>query len=728
MLMLTRSVVTWRSSLPAVPCSPLCGRCIFQGQKQMAMPGLMLKDSGLHGTGVFATRDFAAKEVLEVCTCLWIAKPSVAAFQPQAIGDIELLDYLFAADKGERGRLLLPLGFGLAYNHGVEGECNASYHVKLDVGQPRLIFRALRDIVFDEEVLIDYGEADSFLSYWSVLPAPMSRSISCLESSSISMGLVARQRLAAAVCSLSRRLATEDGWKKFVRKRAVLEVERECLGGPDAGGSPARGRERRGLPESLRRIPGDCVRRALATEKDPKPKRSKHLRLRLRLMSFRARPGPDSESFLRSASQPLQLKLLTSMGFPADASAAALEAGRIPPRTAYLERVQLVQAAAGDTNAAANSLLAELQVSSFFVELGPAAPRSPASCRATVSLKASRGGVLVGGGPGGLQLRVVVDLQPPRSLRGEPVGEADSTEGWEKLPDDGLRVALELESEATLEQWGVWLFVGQRFARITGPAVGCSASSIAATCCRSLATLRRLCPKANFHAEPPFQATVGEVLRRGYLQQMLDTGGVVPYFDRDDATVGGSMLLEDGAIVHKLPSGSMQRWKIREMTANPFGGDDPSNQVRQPAEEVLSIGSTVQYWSTTVQRWVSATVLALNEDGTYRLDIKKRASRQFIKEAAGAEESQEMPATAEPAVRSGSARVQGHASHASVEHEKVAAGAPGKRQRRARSSSVVPNKAKAKIRKKASTSSEKQSSSDSDSDRESEGSSSSETS
>ena len=78
------------------------------------------------------------------------------------------------------------------------------------------------------------------------------------------------------------------------------------------------------------------------------------------------------------------------------------------------------------------------------------------------------------------------------------------------------------------------------------------------------------------------------------------------------------------------------------------------------------------------------------------------------------------PATSEPAV-SGSAREQGHASHASVKHEKVAAGTPGKR-RRARSS-VDPKKAKAKakIRKKAS----KQSSSDSDSDGGSEGSSSS---
>ncbi|CAE7884684.1 PNKP [Symbiodinium microadriaticum] len=624
MLMLTRSAVTRRSSLPAVQCSPVFGRCIFQGQKQMVMPGLMLKDSSLHGTGVFTTREFAAKEVLEVCACLWVAKPSVAAFQPQATGDVELLDYLFAADKGERGRLLLPLGFGLAYNHGVEGECNASYHVKLDVAQPRLIFRALRDIVFDEEVLIDYGE-----DWWQ-----------------------------------------DRGWRPLsarsavVLRRKMVEAEREAGKGPETAATTP--------PDELQR----------------------------------------------------KLKLLTSMGFPADASAAALEA------------------AAGDTNAAANSLLAEpplhtgawwrgsaglgslrLQVSSFFVELGPAAPRSPASCPAAMSLKASRGGVLVGGGPGGLERRVVVDLQPPKSLRGEHVGEVDSNEGWEKLPEsDDFRVALELESEA-LEQWGVWLFAGQRFARITGPA--------AATCCSSLATLRKLCPKALGEAEDlGLKATVGEAsgsrsrprewnskfrvvlgaAGKMQIERSFDVdvfSSVVPYFDRDDATVGGSIHLEDGAIVHKLPSGSMQRWKM------------------QLREEALSIGSTVQYWSTTVQRWVSASVLALNEDGTYRLDIKKRASRQFIKEAAAAEASQEMPAAAEPAVPSGNARVRGHAS---LKHEKVAARTPAKRQRRARSSSIDPNKAKAKTRKKTSTSSEKQSSSDSDADRGSEESSSSETS
>ena len=82
--------------------------------------------------------------------------------------------------------------------------------VKLDVGQPRLIFRALRDIVFDEERKIDMarsllrvracvchrdssGGVDRLrrgrcIPFSLVLPAALSRSISRLESSSISVG------------------------------------------------------------------------------------------------------------------------------------------------------------------------------------------------------------------------------------------------------------------------------------------------------------------------------------------------------------------------------------------------------------------------------------------------------------------------------------------------------------------------------------------------------------
>ena len=57
----------------------------------------------------------------------------------------------------------------------------------------------------------------------------------------------------------------------------------------------------------------------------------------------------------------MQVELLTSMGFPADAAAAALEAYRGRWHACFVNAIRLVcnKAAGGDTNAAANSLLAD---------------------------------------------------------------------------------------------------------------------------------------------------------------------------------------------------------------------------------------------------------------------------------------------------------------------------------------------------------------------------------
>ncbi|CAJ1436858.1 unnamed protein product [Effrenium voratum] len=116
--------------------------------------GLSLRPSGLHGLGVFTDRSFAAKEILETCPCLWVSKGSLQ----ERSDTVDLLDYLFEAGKGladDKDRLLLPLGFGLAYNHG--NDANATYQARIDE-MPTLIFRAARDLLADEEVLIDYGE------------------------------------------------------------------------------------------------------------------------------------------------------------------------------------------------------------------------------------------------------------------------------------------------------------------------------------------------------------------------------------------------------------------------------------------------------------------------------------------------------------------------------------------------------------------------------------------
>ncbi|CAE7441678.1 PNKP [Symbiodinium natans] len=264
MLAMMRSAVASRAPAPG---ELLKVSRLFQGQRgqQHSMPssGLTLKKSSLHGTGVFTTRAFVAREVLEVCPCLLVAKPSVSAFQPRAADDIELLDYLFA-DRGGHERLLLPMGFGLAYNHGVDDDCNASYRVKLD-DKPYILFRALRDMAEDEEVLIDYGEeAGHELQRYEKGMCPIISLSSEMRVDNVRAGVLRIYCRCFLLCPLVR-----------------------GPGGPGAGASKS----------SATVIAKDELQR--------------------------------------------KVELLTSMGFAADASAAALEA------------------AAGDTNAAANSLLAD---------------------------------------------------------------------------------------------------------------------------------------------------------------------------------------------------------------------------------------------------------------------------------------------------------------------------------------------------------------------------------
>eukprot|EP00434_Breviolum_minutum_P033703 symbB.v1.2.029822.t2/scaffold3305.1/size59406/3 len=123
-------------------------------------PGLALQSSSLHGLGVFAENSFLKGDVLEKSPCLWIAKASIPVHHAKKSDSIDLLDYLFdpqgsvSKSSSSEERLLLPLGFGLSYNH--SEDANASYKVYLD-DPPLLLFRAIRDISCGEEVLIDYG-------------------------------------------------------------------------------------------------------------------------------------------------------------------------------------------------------------------------------------------------------------------------------------------------------------------------------------------------------------------------------------------------------------------------------------------------------------------------------------------------------------------------------------------------------------------------------------------
>jgi uncharacterized protein len=112
------------------------------------MPARVFAHSGLEvregrrGRGVFAAREFAADEVVEVC-------PSVELPRREARG--VLADYVFDST-GADNAVVLVLGYGMLYNH--------SEHPNLEYDQDDdgvVTFFAARRIARGEELTISYG-------------------------------------------------------------------------------------------------------------------------------------------------------------------------------------------------------------------------------------------------------------------------------------------------------------------------------------------------------------------------------------------------------------------------------------------------------------------------------------------------------------------------------------------------------------------------------------------
>jgi hypothetical protein len=101
--------------------------------------GLAVRE-GPRGRGVFATRQFAEGETVEVC-------PTVEISQ----GGGDLADYLFESTND--GQFLVVLGFGMLYNHSAEP--NLDYFQE---ESGTLEFVAQRPIDRGEELTISYGD------------------------------------------------------------------------------------------------------------------------------------------------------------------------------------------------------------------------------------------------------------------------------------------------------------------------------------------------------------------------------------------------------------------------------------------------------------------------------------------------------------------------------------------------------------------------------------------
>lgn len=114
-----------------------------------------VRESSIHGYGVFAIEPISAGELIEECHLITI---------PIRMGHIPqfMVDYKFNYPSGQKPiEYVLPLGYGCIYNH--SNENNAMWRTNLD--KKLFEFFAICDIEVGEEICTDYGGE----RYWDTL-------------------------------------------------------------------------------------------------------------------------------------------------------------------------------------------------------------------------------------------------------------------------------------------------------------------------------------------------------------------------------------------------------------------------------------------------------------------------------------------------------------------------------------------------------------------------------
>lgn len=114
---------------------------------------IYIKQSSIHGIGVFASQDIEADEILEECPIL---------FLPTKKGDMNyvLIDYTFQWPKNlEWTNHVIALGYGSLYNH--SDKPNADWISDEEKNVFR--FTSIKPIKKDDEITIYYGGE----SYWN---------------------------------------------------------------------------------------------------------------------------------------------------------------------------------------------------------------------------------------------------------------------------------------------------------------------------------------------------------------------------------------------------------------------------------------------------------------------------------------------------------------------------------------------------------------------------------
>lgn len=108
-------------------------------KQQLVCAALSVKQSLIHGYGVFAQQDIQPDSIIEECRAL--VRREI---------DKDFRDYYFGVDQYE----ILLLGNGSLYNH--SNQPNACY--RFDPDHSLMVFRASRFIARGEEIFISYGK------------------------------------------------------------------------------------------------------------------------------------------------------------------------------------------------------------------------------------------------------------------------------------------------------------------------------------------------------------------------------------------------------------------------------------------------------------------------------------------------------------------------------------------------------------------------------------------
>jgi len=114
-----------------------------------------VRKSDIHEYGVFAKEDIKVDDIIEECVvptqCI---EPKYEYMDGQVyVKNIDTMSQYRFAGPTDSQYWIIPAGNALMYNHSLEENC-MSYH---DLENRLLVFKAIKDIKKDEEVVWNYG-------------------------------------------------------------------------------------------------------------------------------------------------------------------------------------------------------------------------------------------------------------------------------------------------------------------------------------------------------------------------------------------------------------------------------------------------------------------------------------------------------------------------------------------------------------------------------------------